>query len=320
VMRGPDADGGEGGRGGSGGGGMATCKTACPSGQTCVAGTCAICGGFGMPNPATAGLPNPASYDTSVAGVVTDAVAGLTWEPAGAPGTHDQFAAAAYCANNRTAGISGWRPPTLTELISLVDFTVPSPGPTLDGAVFPGTPGEKFWTSTHCWGRTSDRVANAYVVDFGDGATGSSFVSGGGAALRTRCVVPSARGEGCCAPRRFTVAGSFSVATVTDASTKLVWQRSSSATAMTWAEANTTCAKASMRLPSMKELQTLIDTTVQFPEAMIDAAVFPKTPADSFWTSSLVAGGSHQACAVSFIGGVPFAIPTYDAGWVRCVR
>jgi hypothetical protein len=31
-----------------------------------------------MPNPVAAALPNPASYDTSVAGVVTDRVTGLT--------------------------------------------------------------------------------------------------------------------------------------------------------------------------------------------------------------------------------------------------
>lgn len=275
-----------------------------------------------MPNPATAGLPSPASYDTSVAEVVTDAVTGLTWERAGAPGTHDQLAAADYCANNRTAGIAGWRLPTLTELVSLVDFTVAPPGPTIDGAVFPGTPGEKFWTSTHCWGRTTDRVASAYVVDFKDGATGSSFVSGGGAALRARCVVPSAaRGEACYAPPRFTVAGAFSLATVTDASTKLVWQRSSSAKEMTWAEANTTCAKASMRLPSMKELQTLVDTTVEsLEQAKIDTAVFPETPAGSFWTSSPVAGSPDQVWGVTFFEGVPFAMPTDDTGWARCVR
>lgn len=69
----------------------------------------------------------------------------------------------------------------------------------------------------------------------------------------------------------------------------------------------------------MKELQTIVDTTVEFPDATIDAAAFPEIPADSFWTSSPVAGSPDQAWAVSFIAA-PFAFPTDDAGRVRCVR
>src|SRR5215471_9261180 len=33
-----------------------------------------------MPNPPSTGLPNPASYDTSVSGVVHDRVTGLDWQ------------------------------------------------------------------------------------------------------------------------------------------------------------------------------------------------------------------------------------------------
>src|SRR5436190_8651121 len=36
--------------------------------------------GWPMPNPPSAGLPNPASYDTSRDGIVTDKVTGLIWQ------------------------------------------------------------------------------------------------------------------------------------------------------------------------------------------------------------------------------------------------
>jgi hypothetical protein len=252
---------------------------------------------------------------------VTDAVTGLTWEQAAAPGTYEQPTAASYCAANRTAGIAGWRLPTITELVSLVDFTVPSPGPTIDGATFPGTPGEKFWTSSPYLGPSAGPPADAYVVDFEYGATDSSPVTGADVAVRARCVVPSAaRGAGCYAPPRFTVAGTGSSATVTDASTKLLWQRAASATAMTWGGAKTTCARASLRLPSMKELQTIVDHTIPAFEVTIDTAIFPKTPADYFWTSSPFAGSPDKAWVVSFSSGATFAIPTDDAWRVRCVR
>ena len=239
-----------GGAGGQGGGitGTGTCGTACPSGQTCDAGKCAVCGGFVMPNPVAATLPNPASYDTSVAGVVTDAVTGLTWEQIAAPGTYDLPTAASYCKNNQTGGLSGWRLPTVTELVSLLDFTVPSPGATIDGATFPGTAGDKFWTSTPYLNPGNDPSANAFVVDFEYGGTDSSLVTGDDVAVRIRCVVPSAvRGPRCYPPPRFIVAGTGTSATVTDNSTKLVWQRSSSASTMTWDAAKTYCSRASLR-------------------------------------------------------------------------
>jgi hypothetical protein len=70
----------------------------------------------------------------------------------------------------------------------------------------------------------------------------------------------------------------------------------------------------------MKELQTIVDYTVPVPEGAIDTAVFPKTPADYFWTSSPVAGSPGKAWIVSFSSGATFTIPTGDIWRVRCVR
>ena len=81
-----------------------------------------------MPNPVATGLPNPASYDTSVAGVVSDKVTGLMWErnvnatPCSGRTTCLQGAAADYCSANRTGSHADWRLPTVIELVSLLDI------------------------------------------------------------------------------------------------------------------------------------------------------------------------------------------------------
>jgi hypothetical protein len=69
-----------------------------------------------------------------------------------------------------------------------------------------------------------------------------------------------------------------------------------------------------------KELQTIVDYAVPVPGATIDPAVFPKTPLDYFWTSSLLAGSPGDAWVVTFSSGGTFTIPTGDTWLVRCVR
>src|SRR5258708_13486312 len=86
------------------------------------------CGGFTMPNPASAGLPNAASYADNGDGTVTDKVTGLLWERFSSASTYRQADAAQYC----TGRGSGWRLPPRLELVPLLDFTSPSPGPPIN--------------------------------------------------------------------------------------------------------------------------------------------------------------------------------------------
>jgi hypothetical protein len=301
--------------GGTGTGGKA-------SGGTTGAGGANTCDRFVMPNPVASGLPNPAAYDTSVSGVVTDRVTGLAWErsvnaaPCSGSATCLQGAAAAYCAANRTGGFADWRLPSVIELVSLVDFTVAEPGPTIDAVAFPGTPGEPypgetFWTSTHYAG-AGGSVA-AWLVRFGSGLTYYD-ISGGSAPFRVRCV--RSAGTSCYTPPRFTVQGTGATATVTDAATKLVWQQAPSST-MVWDDAKASC-RAPFRLPSVKELQTIIDYGVDpRPNGAIDATAFPSTPSDYFWTSSPCAGVPGSAWVVDF-GGGPAGCAS--GSFARCVR
>jgi hypothetical protein len=111
--------------------------------------------------------------------------------------------------------------------------------------------------------------------------------------------------------------------TVTDTKTALVWQRDVPASTYTWDGAKSYCSSLTLagggwRLPSMKELQTVVDRTRTSPA--IDLTAFPNTPSDYFWTSSAVSGSSGYAWFVSFGYGSPLDAGVGSNLRVRCVR
>ncbi len=133
--------------------------------------------------------------------------------------------------------------------------------------------------------------------------------------------LPASNARANAPPGRYSIANG----TVTDTATKLVWQQAVDPGTYTWAGAKSYCAGLSLagggwRVPSMKELMTLVDFSVGPPGPTIDAAAFPNTPADYFWSSSPLAGQSSYAWLVFFsIGGTGYNGVTYTLR-VRCVR
>jgi hypothetical protein len=113
--------------------------------------------------------------------------------------------------------------------------------------------------------------------------------------------------------------------TVYDSKTKLTWQQTAPSKLYTWADAQTYCAgvAASLggtgwRLPTIKELQTIVDDSRGRPS--IDPTAFPTTPEYWFWSSSPSAGSSPSAWYVFFGNGfVGRGLASYPYN-VRCVR
>lgn len=77
---------------------------------------------------------------------VKDIATGLTWQRAATSAPLAFDAATSYCASLDLAGKTGFRLPTLPELLTLIDERAASP--MIDGATFPNTPMESFWTSS----------------------------------------------------------------------------------------------------------------------------------------------------------------------------
>lgn len=122
---------------------------------------------------------------------------------------------------------------------------------------------------------------------------------------------------------RYTVNGG----TVLDNQTKLTWQRTASPTRYSWANAKSACAGAGVtlggngwRVPTIKELQTLVDYSQPVTAASIDATAFPATASDSFWSSTPVSGSTSMAWDVSFILGNAANEVVTSTLYVRCVR
>jgi hypothetical protein len=127
---------------------------------------------------------------------------------------------------------------------------------------------------------------------------------------------------------QFTSTGS---GTVKDNQTGLEWQAQDDATDHTWntdpAMANSAqnyckslslAGKSDWRLPSLKELQTLIDDRAASPA--IDSTFFPAVQNRFYWTST-PQGFAGDAWAVDFGFGIAFSMAGSSAGRrVRCVR
>jgi hypothetical protein len=208
------------------------------------------------------------------------------------------------------------------ELETIVDPAVADPA--IDATAFPNTTGNFYWTSSSI-GFASGLENMVFAVEFSSGsALWTSVVSG---ALRptkllerVRCVA----GSRCYPTSRFVASSS---GLVTDTLTNLVWQQQASTTDMAWDVAKTYCAAtgSGFRLPTLKELESLVDLTVTSGPT-INQTSFPNTPGEAFWTSSPYAppldpSAGPEAWSVFFSGGEPQRYDeTYNYVWARCVR
>ena len=129
------------------------------------------------------------SFTAVTGGCVQDNVSGLMWEVKTTDGglrdwgkTYSNFGdgragdASAYpAAVNATnlCGYSDWRLPTVDELLSIVDFGIEYPGPTIDTIWFPNTRAAAFWSSSAYVSGSTYAWAVAFNGDVGSviGAT-----------------------------------------------------------------------------------------------------------------------------------------------------
>lgn len=107
---------------------------------------------------------------------------------------------------------------------------------------------------------------------------------------------------------------------VNDLQTGLVWQRVAAPRSIPWKAAVELCRArgADFRLPTLRELLTLVDATQIHPA--IDRTAFPDTPAGAFWTASRTAASPDKAWYVDFERGNSGQYGLTLDAYVRCVR
>jgi hypothetical protein len=208
-------------------------------------------------------------------GVVSDALLGIEWTRAFS-GPSTWTAANTYCDGLDFDGKQDWRLPTRQELISIVDYG--RYDPVLDVAVFDAPPtasNKLFWTSRPHASSGQDH----WIVNSQEGnVVGRSNIL----TAQVRC----ARGT--------TVTGTAMQLAgcdiIHDSFAGLGWQRWTSGQTYSWLGAIQYCEGldqdgfSDWRLPSVKELETIVDASALNPA--IDGNLFPGTPAEMFWTST----------------------------------
>lgn len=247
---------------------------------------------------------NALDYDAA-ADVVTDRVTGLVWQRATPAEFYDWWEARDYCTGLDLDGQTDWRLPSRMELVSLLDFG--GLDPTIDLDAFPGTPSDFFWTASPV-----PFLNLAYGVRF---ELGFIYDHDPHASGRVRCV----RASYVAPDPRFT----YDASTVSDQGTGLQWQRDHFP-ARDWLAALDTCESLDLaghtdwRLPTLKELQTLVDDRRLQPS--IDVVAFPDTPSEWFWSSTPIQYPPNEAWATSYTDGYASIHAFTELQLVRCVR
>jgi Protein of unknown function (DUF1566) len=120
--------------------------------------------------------------------------------------------------------------------------------------------------------------------------------------------------------------GQFEVAIgmATDTKTGLVWERNPQEAPLTYDNATAYCNNLALgvqawRLPSLKELQTLVDESVSGPAT--DSTVFPNTASGPYWTSAPSIAIPLAQRTVDFsTGETSYQLWGNATANVRCVR
>ena len=254
---------------------------------------------------------NPLSY-TDNGLTVTDNNTGLIWQKQDDGKTRTFANAVSFCNNSTTTvGLSGsgWRLPTKKELTSIVDFSIPTSGPTID-PIFQNTSNTSYyWSST----TFASDPTKAWFADFSIGRVGSDVQI---SAYYVRCVNGT--------PQTPDFSSSDDGDTITDNNTGLTWQQGETGE-MIWGDALSYCNALELgdhtdwRLPNIKELESLTDDSAT--SIAIDTDFFPSAISSGYLSSTTNAHDPNYAWNVDFSDGTPYSTSDKTGqGHVRCVR
>jgi len=269
------------------------------------------------------------TLDAPIWACVKDNVTGLLWEVKTAENANLNYRYAETDTLTKTTntkklcGATNWRLPKIQELQSIVDYSVPLPNPNIDEAFFPNSTNQLYWSATSY----AKNPADIWAIYFNDGR-GFEQDKNTNAAIRLVSSTQKSKAK------NYVI--SDDKQEVLDAQTGLIWRRC--VEGMKWNGA--TCVGEpfggmlqesleraanqarltgkAWRLPNIKELSSLVDTTQ--PKLAIDSTIFPATPNDQVWSSSSYAVDAFFGWVVHFYYGSNYYTYLEDTGVVRLVR
>ncbi len=257
---------------------------------------------------------NPPQCEKKVVGDATlliDRVTGLTWQVASAESELDWSAALDYTEELTLAGWTDWRLPESRELRTIMTFAHPDREEKTQDCRFP------LPAASPCfWSATTRKFPALDAQSVCLGAINQVRDTNKERRLWVRAV----RGPRLPGPS-FRVNGD---GTVTDLSTGLMWQQSETRP-MTWQQALAFCEELELaghgdwRLPSIRELQTLVEAGPG--EPAVDEKIFPGCRPEPYWSSTTRSERPAFAWTMDFATG-----REYDGGYkarlypVRAVR
>ena len=240
---------------------------------------------------------HPPAYKDNGDGTVSDLVTGLMWvKQRGGKVTWD--AAMAGAATCRVAGHADWRMPTIKELYSMINFnggarmTAANSTPYLDTRFFGFTYGDtargerlidcQDWTATQYLSTTMNGNPTVFGVNFADGRIKGYPKTHPGPEGWTahQLYVRYVRGNPAYGRNDFKDNGN---GTISDRATGLMWSKADSGKGMDWPHALAWAQSQNAarflghndwRLPSAKELQSIVDYT-RAPAVTHSAALDP---------------------------------------------
>lgn len=300
-------------------------------------------------NPLTRGSADGAlgfSFDKSNSACVIDKVTGLSWQRASATGRSFAQLQAEIDAANQGGGLcgrTGWRAPTVNELLSLMDLSQVS-GQPLNADAMASTADVMhgdFWSGE----QVATGTNNAWIVSFGNGGVSYLSKNPSGILPNVRLVNGGAYTSGnsnasaCNDSVRYR---DFGDGTVEDNKTGLMWRKCAEGASgalcsdtlpMTFASAADIVARVNAvnavpvglglgysdwRMPNVKELASLVDRCTTNNLA-IDNSLFPNNQSTSYVSATYDANNVQQFWYVDFSGGT-VGVSTPLNKYLRLVR
>ncbi len=251
---------------------------------------------------------------------VTDKTTGLVWQRGDDGNMYTYSAAGPHCASFKSAeAATGWRLPSVIELMTLIDNGVDLPS--IDPS-FMGAQSNNYWTATP----TATTTMLAWTVKFDFGEVIPLLMD---SALPVRCVRGTSSilnvggGAGGTGLRK---AGPLKqlAQTVQDSTTKLEWQRSDDGTKRNQKDSLDYCANLSLgglsgwHLPNVSELIGIVQYDALHNGVALDPAFGGE--GDFYWSSTQNEGIPTLAWGITFNLGILDGISVTGLGYSRCVR